>query len=108
MKDYRITGFGDEISPDLEVQLKTMKRLGIAGLDLRSAFGKNVMQLTDDEVDQVGEAVKAHGLSIQSIGSPVNKVKFSNEARTQELNKLERARPIRRGEAKLGRRLSLG
>jgi len=89
-----ISGFGDEISPDLEVQLRTLKRLDVAGLDLRSAFGKNVLQLTDDEVDRIGEMVKSHGLHVQSIGSPVNKVKFSGSNRTEELRRLARAAEI--------------
>jgi 3-dehydroshikimate dehydratase len=89
-----ITGFGDEIAPDLDVQLGTMKRLGVEGLDLRTAFGKNVLQLTDEEVDRVATAVHSHGLHVQSVSSPVNKVKYSEAARDEELAKLGRAAEI--------------
>ncbi len=89
-----ISGFGDEISPDLSVQLATLKRLGVEGLDLRSAFGKNVLQLSDDEVDTIGREVQRHGLRVQAIGSPVNKVKFSAAGNKEELLKLERAAEI--------------
>jgi sugar phosphate isomerase/epimerase len=89
-----LTGFGDEISPDLEVQLNTMKRLGVMGLDLRSAFGKNVSLLSDEEVDKVGERVVERGMYVQTISSPVNKVKYSPDARLDELKKLERCAEI--------------
>jgi 3-dehydroshikimate dehydratase len=86
-----LTGFGDEISADLDVQLRLMKKLGLVGLDLRSAFGKNVLQLTDQDVEQVKSAVEAHGLRVQCIGSPVNKVKFTTEGASEELGKLRRS-----------------
>jgi sugar phosphate isomerase/epimerase len=89
-----ITGFGDEISSDLDVQLQTMKRLGVTGLDLRTAFGKNVLQLSDVEVDQVAERVESYGLSVQTVSSPVNKVKFSGVSAGEELKKLDRAAQI--------------
>src|SRR5688572_2936473 len=89
-----LTGFGDEISPDLDTQLRVMKRLGLVGLDLRSAFGKNVLQLTDDEVGSIKKAVEEHGLTVQCIGSPVNKVKFAPDAQREELRKLGRAAEI--------------
>ncbi|HTQ09151.1 MAG TPA: sugar phosphate isomerase/epimerase family protein [Fimbriimonadaceae bacterium] len=93
-KKRTITGFGDEISPDLDVQLAVLRKLDIEALDLRSAYGKNVLQLSDGEVDRVGESVKARGLRVQAIGSPVNKVKFSDRARADELRRLERAAEI--------------
>lgn len=89
-----LTGFGDEISSDLDVQLRTMKRLQVEALDLRTAFGKNVLQLTEDEVDEVDRRVKAHGLRIQSVSSPVNKVGYTPGGRAGELKKLERAAQI--------------
>lgn len=92
-KSY-LTGFGDEISSDLDFQLATMKRIGVEGLDLRTAFGKNVLQLTDDEVDRVHEAVTRSGLRVQSVSSPVNKVQFSPQGHGEELKKLERAAAI--------------
>lgn len=91
LDDPYVTGFGDEISPDLDVQLAAMRRLGVGGLDLRSAFGKNVLQLSDSEADKVGDACRRLGISIQTISSPVNKVRYSPAARAEELRKLGRA-----------------
>jgi sugar phosphate isomerase/epimerase len=92
--NFYLTGFGDEISPDLEIQVSTMRRLRVLGLDLRSAFGKNVLQLSDGEIDELKEKLEAAGMRIQSVSSPVNKVKYSDSARAEELKKLERAAEI--------------
>ena len=85
-----ITAFGDEISPNLDEQFEELKAQGVSGLDLRTAFGKNVSILTDEEVDQVSAIASSHGMPIHAIGSPVNKVKYSPEGAEQELQKLQR------------------
>lgn len=86
-----LTAFADEISPDLSEQLATLVRLRYTGLDLRSAFGKNVLQLTDDEVLRIRQMTERSELAIQAIGSPVNKVKLDLNLREGEYRKLERA-----------------
>ncbi|MFZ4506427.1 MAG: sugar phosphate isomerase/epimerase family protein [Fimbriimonas sp.] len=86
-----ISAFADEISPDLGVQIETLSRLGLQGLDLRSVGGVNVLQLTDAQVVEVREAVAAAGLVVQCVGSPVNKVVLSETSRVEELAKLVRA-----------------
>lgn len=88
--EYTITGFGDEISADLDEQLATLKELGVDGLDLRTAFSKNVSMLTDEEVRAVREKAESYALRIQAIGSPINKVKLTDEARTEQFEKLKR------------------
>ena len=87
---FKITAFADEIAPDLATQLRVMKENHVVGLDLRSVEGKNVLALSDDEVDAVREGVAEAGLKVQCVGSPVNKVAFEgNEA--GEAHKLKRA-----------------
>ncbi len=87
---FKITAFADEIAPDLATQLRVMKANRVVGLDLRSVEGKNVLALSDAEVDAVREAVADAGLEVQCVGSPVNKVVFEgNEA--GEAHKLKRA-----------------
>ncbi len=88
---FEITAFADEIAPDLATQLRVMKEHGVIGLDLRSVEGKNVLALSDIEVDEVGEKVKEAGLKVQCVGSPVNKVALSPQSELEERKKLERA-----------------
>src|SRR5471030_2780038 len=88
---YTLSAFADEISPDLGVQVSTLARLNVPGLDLRSVGGVNVLDLSLDDLQRVHDACAEHGLHVQAIGSPVNKTAFEplNEAR--EFEKLQKA-----------------
>ena len=88
---FEITAFADEIAPDLATQLRVMKMHGVVGLDLRSVDGKNVLALSDEEIDAVGAAVAEAGLRVQCVGSPVNKVRLEGDREREEGEKLERA-----------------
>ncbi len=88
---FEITAFADEIAPDLATQLRVLKSNRVGGLDLRSVDGKNVLALSDAEVDTVGKAVAEAGLRVQCVGSPVNKVALSPMAEKEEADKLTRA-----------------
>ncbi len=91
MNNFWLTGFADEISPDLTVQIKTFKSLELDAIDLRGVDGKNVLDLSDDDLKRIGAACDEVNLGIQTIASPVNKVGFTPENRTAELVKLRKA-----------------
>jgi L-ribulose-5-phosphate 3-epimerase len=64
----------DEFSPnDLDTALRAMQELGMAGAELRVVSGKNIIDLTDAELDDVRARVEAHGMAILSIASPLLK-----------------------------------
>lgn len=74
----KLTGFADEISPDLEVQLDVLASEGISHIEFRGVWGKNVLQLTDDEIAKVKERFDARGFKVSSIGSPIGKIKITD------------------------------
>lgn len=94
MLNWPLSAFADEIDSDIHVQFQQLNEHGISLLDLRSALGKNVMQLTDEEVDQVMSAAKSAGISVNCIGSPINKVTITEGTSEAELSKLKRAGEI--------------
>ncbi len=71
---WTLTGFADEISPDLTEQLDTLSEESIRHLELRSVWNRNVLDLTDDELKQVKTAISECGVGVSSIGSPIGKV----------------------------------
>lgn len=71
---FTLSGFGDEISSDLEEQLDALKGMGIEHLELRGVWGKNVVDLTDEEVGRVRGALSDRGMAVSAIGSPIGKV----------------------------------
>jgi L-ribulose-5-phosphate 3-epimerase len=70
---YRIAAITDEYSPDLAVALKAMAETGMTGAELRVIWGKNIVNLTDEELDRAIELVKAHNMEVISIASPLLK-----------------------------------
>jgi sugar phosphate isomerase/epimerase len=70
---FTISAFGDEIAPDLEEQLKTLNALGIGGLDLRGAWGKNVVRMEDDDLAKIVELCNAYSVQVACLGSPIGK-----------------------------------
>jgi sugar phosphate isomerase/epimerase len=72
----KLSGFADEISPDLDVQLETLVSLGIGYLELRGVWGKNVLDLSDEELAQVKTSLKENRIAVSAIGSPIGKVPF--------------------------------
>lgn len=87
----RITGFVDEISPDVAEQIAAAQRIGLHGIDVRSVQNINVLDLTPAHLLDLRQRAVDAGLTLQSVGSPVNKVAYAPEHRAGELDKLRRA-----------------
>jgi L-ribulose-5-phosphate 3-epimerase len=73
-----IAAITDEFSPDLEIALEAMQEIGMSAVELRVVSGKNIMDLTDEELDWVGERVAARGFRVISIASPLFKCTLPN------------------------------
>jgi sugar phosphate isomerase/epimerase len=71
---WTLTGFADEISPDLDEQLDGLTEESISYMELRSVWHTNVLDLTDEELKKVASATTERGIGISSIGSPIGKV----------------------------------
>lgn len=71
---FTLTGFGDEVSPELEEQLDLLQSEGIHHLDLRGVWGKNVLDLTAAEVGRVQSVLRARGVAVSAIASPIGKI----------------------------------
>jgi len=81
---YKLSGFGDEISPDFDTQLKVLKEEGINYLELRSAFGKNVVNLDDEDIDAIQKFLDKYGIKISAIASPIGKVRAREDIEGQK------------------------
>ena len=66
-----ISGFTDEVSDDLDVQIRALKELGWSHIDLRTVGGKNVSSLTDDEFERAYQKLMENGIEIACFGSTV-------------------------------------
>ncbi|HHV45232.1 MAG TPA: sugar phosphate isomerase/epimerase [Firmicutes bacterium] len=69
-----LSAFADEIHPDLTVQMDELQKNGVRYIELRGVWGKNVKDLTKDEVKRIQEQLRERGFGISSIGSPIGKI----------------------------------
>ncbi|HEY3779835.1 MAG TPA: TIM barrel protein [Fimbriimonadaceae bacterium] len=87
---WDLSVFADEISPDLQTQLGEVRRSGLSFFDLRNAFEKNVLDLSDGQVKDVKRQGRDHSLGILCIGSPINKHPYNPADRRREYDRLQR------------------
>jgi sugar phosphate isomerase/epimerase len=71
---WTLSGFSDEISPDLEEQAALVRKLGMSHLEFRSAWGTNVLDLDADQLARARRILDDHDLKVSSIGSPIGKI----------------------------------
>jgi sugar phosphate isomerase/epimerase len=71
---WTLSGFADEISPDLDEQCRVLTDLGIRHIEFRSAWDTNVLDLDDDQLEQVRATLERAGIGTSSVGSPIGKV----------------------------------
>jgi sugar phosphate isomerase/epimerase len=63
----------DEFSPDLSVALDAMTGVAMTGAELRVVGGRNIVEFSDAEIDDVRAVVERSGMRVMSIASPVLK-----------------------------------
>jgi L-ribulose-5-phosphate 3-epimerase len=63
----------DEFSQDIETAVSALAELGMSGAELRMVFGKNIIDLSDAEIERARDIAAARGLKIVSIASPLLK-----------------------------------
>ncbi|MDX6206165.1 MAG: hypothetical protein QOF39_2222 [Frankiales bacterium] len=71
---WTLSGFADEVSPDLDQQCALFAELGIGWVEFRSAWDRNVLDLDDGDLDRAAKTLEQHGLRTSSIGSPIGKI----------------------------------
>jgi len=71
----RLSGFADEIGPDLGLQIQTLAGENIRFLELRGVSGKNVLDFTAAERQDIHKRLGDAGIGVSAIGSPIGKVR---------------------------------
>jgi len=79
-----LSGFGDEISPDLDEQLDLLSGSGINLLDLRGVWNRNVLELTDAEVGKIADGLAQRGMRVSCVATPVGKAAIDGDFAQQQ------------------------
>lgn len=76
---FRIASITDEFSPvDPSRALDQMAKIGMTGAELRVLWGKNIMDLTNEEMALLKDLLAAHNMEAISIASPILKCVLPN------------------------------
>lgn len=76
---WTLTGFADEVSKDFDEQLALMTKLGITHIELRSAGGTRVLDLTDEQLDEITRKLAAADIKVSSVGSDLGKIQITDD-----------------------------
>ncbi len=90
-----MTGFADEASEKIDIQIEVTKRLGWKNIEARGMFGsKNIASISDAEFEELQEKLSAAGISINCYGSGIaNWAKPINQPPESSYEELEKAIP---------------
>ena len=74
---WLLSGFGDEIDADPVVQVAALQALGASNIEVRSAWGTNIVELSDDQLAALKRVFAERAMSVSAIASPIGKVDIS-------------------------------
>ncbi len=69
-----LTGFADEIAPELTKQIEVMRKLGIGYIEMRGVDGKGLVEYPLPEVREIKKRLTDAGMRLSSVGSPIGKI----------------------------------
>lgn len=72
----KMSGFSDEISSDITEQFIGLSHLGIKYFEPRGINGKNISELSTDELFNLKKLADEYGICASSIGSPIGKIRI--------------------------------
>jgi sugar phosphate isomerase/epimerase len=87
---WALSGFGDEISPDPIVQIAVLQALGANHIEVRSAWGTNIVDLSEEDLQRLQGLLSKHNMGVSAIASPIGKVDVSEPVEA-EVERLSRA-----------------
>ena len=77
MTTWQLSGFGDEIDPDPIVQVSVLQALGASHIEVRSAWGTNIVDLDAEQLDRLAVILAEREMGVSAIASPIGKVDVS-------------------------------
>ncbi|MCZ2402450.1 sugar phosphate isomerase/epimerase [Paenarthrobacter sp. Z7-10] len=87
--NWTLSGFGDEIDPNPDLQASVLLALGARHIEVRSAWGVNVVDLEPDQTAALKKTLDTRGVMVSAVASPIGKVDVALDA-DLELERLRR------------------
>src|SRR5690242_18597661 len=74
---FHLSAFADEISPNIDEQIRVGKANGVTHFELRSVDKVNILDFDQDLRREVKSKLSDSGTGVLCIGSPIGKVKIN-------------------------------
>jgi 3-dehydroshikimate dehydratase len=74
----KLAAFADEIGPELDDQIRVCRENDVTHFELRGVRGLNVLDFPKDLREEIRAKLKANGMGVASIGSPIGKAKIND------------------------------
>ena len=74
-----ISSFADEYNSDPKIHAAFLEREGVKYIEPRFVGGKNVADLSADEVKEYKKILDSHGVSASALGSPLGKINLADD-----------------------------
>ena len=85
-----VSAFGDEIAFDLDEQVGALRQQSLGAIEVRSAWGVNVVDFDAEQLERVAATLEAARLLVSAIASPVGKAAVDGDL-DEELARLRAA-----------------
>jgi sugar phosphate isomerase/epimerase len=79
MSQFVLSAFADEIDMNLTTQMDVLDQHGIKHIEMRGVNGKGLVEYSLDEVKEIKKQIDARGFKLSSVGSPLGKIKITDE-----------------------------
>jgi len=70
---FDIAVFTDDMHQDLDRALDVVDEFGLKWIEIRSAWGKNLLFQSDEELDKTSDTIHGRGFKVASISAPIFK-----------------------------------
>lgn len=74
----KLSAFADEISPELDKQIRVCREIGVTHVEMRNVSGVNVLDFDKALRDEIRSKLRDNGMGVVCIGSPIGKVKITD------------------------------
>ncbi|MFE5835494.1 sugar phosphate isomerase/epimerase family protein [Arthrobacter sp. NPDC056493] len=88
--EWALSGFGDEIDDDPVIQIAVLQALGANHIEVRSAWGTNIVDLDHEQLARLKALLDNAGMKVSAIASPIGKVDVTLPVE-HEVERLRRA-----------------
>lgn len=90
MPTWQLSGFGDEIDDDPAIQVAVLQALGARHIEVRSAWGTNIVDMTSEDLATLASLLDATSMKVSAIASPIGKVDLKGPV-DAEIERLDNA-----------------